>query len=285
MILRNIVMGLAVLGLAVSTAHGSDTKKKVSVAAVRVTWGHGKNEPPEVTVERGLKMAEEAAKKDAKYIALPENFLRSKDPADQVIPGPLTDKVAAIAKKHQVYICAGIVESAKSEFREKWDKFLSAVVVGPEGVLSIHRKVDIVVSHEARAWKRGHSRTDAGSWGGRDFNMHPMGDIKRAAILICRDSSSNWAWSRVLSQDPQILFHPNLRSSIMKYGANLPHMAKKYGLPIVAPDGHPESESLIIDRDGTIIDIETKKERVLYGEVTLADEHPEYMVFEVELNK
>jgi len=258
---------------------------KVTVAAIRVVWGQGIHEPPERTVRRGLLMAEEAAQKGAKYIALPENFLHSNNPADQQIPGRLTDLVVDVASKNNVYICAGMIESQKSSFRESWDRFLSAVVVGPEGVLSVHRKVDIVISPEARAWKEGSPRTDCGAWAGRDFEMHSMGEIERVGIMICRDSSTSWAWGRVLSQDPQMILHPNLRSSIVTYGANLPAMAKRYGVPIVAPCGHPESESFIVDRDGTIVDIETEKERVLMGEVTLADKHPEYTVFEVVQNR
>lgn len=82
-----------------------------------------------------------------------------------------------------------------------------------------------------------------------------------------------------------MIFSPNLRSSIVKYGADLPAMAKRYGVPIVAACGHPESESLIVDRDGTVVDMESEKERVLVGEVTLADEHPEYITYEVINNR
>jgi len=274
------VLAAAMLCFAAAGEVGAE-ETKVKVAAIRVVWGHGRKEPAERTVKRGLEMAEEAAEKGAKYIVLPENFLHSNNPADQVVPGPLTERVVEIAKKHNVYVCAGMIESVKSNIRESWDKYLSAVVVGPEGVLSTHRKVDVVISPKARAWKEGSPRTDCAVWAGRDFRMHSMGELKRVGIMICRDSATSWAWGRVLSQDPQIIFQPNLRSSIMKYGADLPAMAKKYGVAIVAPCGHPESESLIVDRDGRIVDVETEKERALIGEVRLADEHPEYVVFEV----
>jgi predicted amidohydrolase len=257
---------------------------KVKVAAIRVTWGKGKKEPAAETVRRGLELAEEAARMGARYIVLPENFLHSDNKADQVIPGLLTDRVLEIAREYNVYIAAGMVESEKSRSRTRpddWDDYLSAVLVGPEGIIGVHRKVDIVINPMATGWRQGHSKTDMSVWGGDDFKVYQAGEIERIAIMICRDARTNWAWSRVLSQDPKILFSPNLRSSIMKYGANFPAMARKYGLPIIAPDGHPESESLIIDRDGSIIDMETEKERVLMGEVTLADDHPEYVKFEV----
>ncbi len=260
---------------------------KIKVAAIRVLWGHGKKEPIEDTLARGLALTEQAAEQGAKYIALPEHFLHSNDKADQIIPGPLTDRVVEIAKKHSVHIIAGMIESEKSKCpprADEYDDYLSAAVIGPEGVLSVHRKVDVVINPMAREWKRGNPTTDCGVWGGDDFEMHRMGELDRVGIFICRDSRSNWSWTRMLSQDPQIIFHPNLRSSIMKYGANLPEMAKRYGVPICAPDGHPESESLIIDRDGTILEMETETERALIAEVELADEHPEYVTFEVVHN-
>ncbi len=256
----------------------------MTVAAIRVTWGKGKVEPAAETVRRGLELAAQAAQKGARYIVLPENFLHSDNKADQVIPGLLTDQVLEVARKYDVYIAAGMVESEKSRSRTRpddWDDYLSAVLIGPEGVIGVHRKVDIVINPIAAAWRQGHAKTDMDVWGGDDFKMYSAGEIERIGIMICRDARTNWAWSRVLSQDPKILFSPNLRSSIMKYGADFPAMAKKYGLPIVAPDGHPESESIIVDRDGSIIDMETESERVLMGEVTLADDHPGYVEFEV----
>ena len=111
-----------------------------------------------------MAMAEEAAEMGAKYIVLPENFLRSDDPADQQVPGPLVEQVEAIAKKHNVYICVGMVESAMPYWRkDEWDKYLSAILVGPEGYISTHRKVDIVISPMAKAWKESHPKTDGHS--------------------------------------------------------------------------------------------------------------------------
>ena len=251
---------------------------KVKVAAIRVVWDDMKEEPNDV-IARGFKLAEEAAAKGAKYIVLPENFLYSRDPKDQFIPGPLTDRAVELAKKLNVYICSGIMESitAYQEKRnDEFDLFLSAILAGPEGLLSCHRKVDV----EVGVYYEGTNRTDLDCWAGGDFEMHSAGDLKRIGIMICRDTFSNWAWARVLCQDPQIIFHPNLRGSLTQYGPNLPATANKWQVPVVAADGHPDSESMIVDRDGTIVDIETEKERVLIGEVTLADDHPNYVSFE-----
>ena len=271
-----------------SSSKGTETAKNdsvtVSVAAIRVTWGKDNTETAMETVQRGLKMAGEAARMGARYIVLPENFLRSDSKSDQSIPGILTDQVEKIASEYNVYIAAGMVESERSRSRtrpDEWDDYLSVILVGPEGVIGVHRKVDIVINPIAPKWKQGSPKTDMNVWAGDDFKMYKAGGIDRIAMMICRDARTNWAWTRVLSQDPKILFSPNLRSSIMKYGADFPAMARRYGLPIVAADGHPDSESLIIDRNGSIIDIETQKDRILMGDVTLADDHPEYITFEV----
>lgn len=261
---------------------------RVKVAAIRVLWGHNANEPHENVIRRGFALAEEAAAKGARYIVIPENFLDSPDPRQRLIPGPLTDRAVELARKINAYICCGITECAiprQPHRKDRYDLYLSAIVAGPEGLLSVHRKVDNVVDAQAPDYRDEHPKTDCQTWSGGDFEMHAMGELKRVGIMICRDSASSWAWSRVLSQDPQIIFHPNLRSSLTKYGANLPYMAKRYGVPIVAPDGHPESESMIIDRNGTILDVETQTERPLVAEVTLAGAHPNYVKFEVLDNR
>ncbi len=255
---------------------------KVKVAAIRVVWDDVKEDPNDV-IERGFKLAEEAAERGAEYIVLPENFLYSREPKDQFIPGPLTDRAVELAKKLNVYICSGIMESItpfQEKRKDKFDLFLSAILAGPEGLLSCHRKVDITVDVQMPGYYEGFNRTDLDSWAGGDFEMHSAGKLKRIGIMVCRDSFSNWAWSRVMCQDPQIIFHPNLRDSLTRYGPNLPATAKKFEIPVVAADGHKDSESMIVDRDGTIVDIETEKERVLIGEVTLADDHPNYVSFE-----
>jgi predicted amidohydrolase len=253
---------------------------KVKVAAIRVVWEDG--EDPESVLARGFEMAKEAARQEAKYIVLPEYFLNAQDPKDAMIPGPLIERTVELARELDVFFCAGMYERSvpvQEQRKNDFDAWMTAALIGPEGLLSVHRKIDIVYHWTTAHYRTGDSKTDSDCWPGPDFEMHKAGDIARIGVMICRDSFSNWAWSRVLSQDPQIIFHPNFRDSITRYGPDLPAMAKKYELPIVAADGHPKSESMIVDVDGTIVDFEQATERSLVGEVALADEHPHYINF------
>lgn len=282
--LAAVVLSYSIAVAVAAEAEGSARASSVKVAAIRVVWGQTADEPLELRIRRGLALVEKAADQGAKYVLLPENFLQAADPARQAVPGPLTERLADVARRRNIYICAGIVESVRFGARNSWEDYLSAVLVGPKGYIATHRKVDVCVSPQTPVWTAGMPKTDMGVWAGEDFRMHRLGAIERAAVMICRDTNSSWAWSRVITQDPQIVFSPNLRDSIVKYGCDMPAMAKKYGVPIVAASGHPQSESMIIDRDGRIVDFENQVERALVAEVALADTHPGYQAIEVVQN-
>lgn len=258
--------------------------KTLRMGAIRVVWPIDGSEPVDVTIERGFDLVRDAARQGAEYVVLPENFLHSNTPEDQVIPGPLTNRLVDLAKELDIYICSGIIESFKFDFRDYYDTYLSSVLVGPEGVISVHRKVDIVMADYAPYYYEGMPKTDLNVWNGQDFAMHKAGEIDRIGMMICRDMNTNWAWTRVMSQDPQVIFSPNLRDSIMIYGGDFRSMSEKYGVPVVACSGHPDSETVIVDRDGMIVGLETKVERAVVADVTLAKDHPEYKTFDVIQN-
>ncbi|HOJ32651.1 MAG TPA: nitrilase-related carbon-nitrogen hydrolase [Candidatus Hydrogenedentes bacterium] len=256
----------------------------LKVAAVRVVWVQNSEEPDEV-VERGFRLAAEAAAQGAKLIVFPENFLHSRNPADQMIPdGMLVKRTETFAKEHSVYVVAGIIESWKFDWRQTYDTFLSAIVVGPEGYLSKHRKVDVNMVPYDRTWKPGMPKTDMDVWPGDDFAMHKAGPIERMGILICRDSNSSWAWTRVLTQNPQIIVSPNLRDSVVKYGADFGAMAALSGVPMVVACGHPESESFIVNRRGEVVAFLNDREGAIVADVELAPRDPMLVSFDVVHN-
>ncbi|MCL5269906.1 MAG: hypothetical protein M1457_04970, partial [bacterium] len=184
--------------------------RKVKVAAIRVVWGN--KEPGDAVIARGLKLAADAAEAGAQYILLPEDFLHGGAPESAAIPdGAKVRVLVEFAREHGVFVVAGIDEFEKGANRERpdtWEKFITAVFVSPDGVLSKHRKVNINIEHMAPGWKPGRPKTDGDAWPGFDYKMHAIGAIERSGIMICRDSFTNYAWTRVLSQDPQIIFHP-----------------------------------------------------------------------------
>ncbi len=256
----------------------------IRAAAVRVVWNHGQ-EPPAAIVERGFQLAEEAVAQGAELVVFPENFLHSEDPAEQLIPeGALVRRAEAFARKHQVYLCAGIIESWKFDWRDAYDTYLSAILVGPEGYLSKHRKVDVDMVAYDRTWAPGMPKTDMGVWSGEDFAMHKAGPVDRLAVMICRDTDKSWAWTRVLTQNPQIIASPNLRDSVTKYGADFGAMAAKSGVPVVVACGHPASESFIINRRGEVVAFLNEKEGVIVADVELAPEDPSLISIDVVHN-
>jgi len=255
--------------------------KSLRVAAVRVAWNHGA-EPPQAIIERGFGLAKEAVAWGAELVVFPENFLHADDPRDQMIPdGALVKRAEAFAREHGVYLCAGMIESWKFDWRETYDTYLSAIVVGPGGYLSKHRKVDVTLLPYNRAWAPGVPRTDMGTWAGDDFAMHRAGTLERMGVMICRDSNSSWAWTRVLTQNPELIVSPNLRDSVVKYGADFGAMAAKAGVPIVVACGDPQSESFIVNRRGEVVAFINDQEGVVTAEVDLAPRDPALVSFDV----
>lgn len=252
----------------------SPAGESVRAAAVRVVWGF-RDETAEAIVDRGFRLAEDAVRQGAKLIVLPENFLHSSRDEDQLVPdGALVKRTEEFARSHSVYVCSGIIESWKFDWRDTYDTYLSAIVVGPEGYLSKHRKVDVNNAVYDRNWRPGAPKTDLGVWAGEDFAMHVAGPVKRLGIMICRDTDKSWAWSRVLTQNPQIIASPNLRDSVTKYGADFGAMAARYGVPMIVATGHPESESFIVNRRGEVVAFINGREGVIVADVELAPHNP-----------
>ncbi|MDF2998226.1 MAG: amidohydrolase [Xanthobacteraceae bacterium] len=81
-----------------------------------------------------------AAKRDegAEMVVFPERAITGLDElAAQAIPGPATERLAAIAARHGLYIVAGLAE-ADGERR-----YNSAVLIGPEGRVGAYRKIHL----------------------------------------------------------------------------------------------------------------------------------------------
>ena len=82
----------------------------------------------------------EAAKKNADFVVLPETLTfygsgRSYAQCAESVPGPSTRYFGTLAKKHNLYIVAGLLE------REDNLVYNVAVLIGPKGVVGKYRKV------------------------------------------------------------------------------------------------------------------------------------------------
>src|SRR6185436_7780518 len=113
--------------------------RKVRLAAVHFRPEGGKT--PEGNCRLFVPLIEQAAGERADLIVLPETLTyfglgRSFVDCAEKIPGPSTDYFGALAKKHNLYIVAGLVE------RDRHLVYNVAVLIGPDGkVGGKYRKV------------------------------------------------------------------------------------------------------------------------------------------------
>ncbi|WP_445490996.1 nitrilase-related carbon-nitrogen hydrolase [Rhodopseudomonas sp. RCAM05734] len=149
--------------------------RKIQVATVQF-------EPTMFEKERNiadlLALCEQAAQAGARLIVTPEMgttgycwFDRAEvAPYVEPIPGPSTDRFAALAKKYDCYIVVGL-----PEVDDDGIYFNSAVLIGPDGLIGRHRKTHPYIAEPKWA--------AAGDLHNQVFET-PIG---RIAILICMD--------------------------------------------------------------------------------------------------
>jgi len=117
--------------------------------------------------------------------------------AAETIPGPSTEEVAKLAKELEVYVILGMPEQDE---KEPEVRYISAAVIGPEGILGSYRKVNLghlsLLNTESVCFKPG-----------REL---PVFDTKycRIGVQICRDFWLVPECSRILFlKGAQIIFN------------------------------------------------------------------------------
>ncbi|BBO05273.1 MULTISPECIES: nitrilase-related carbon-nitrogen hydrolase [Bradyrhizobium] len=132
----------------------------------------------ERNIARLLELCEQAAAAGAKLIVTPEMgttgycwFNRAEvRPFVEKVPGPTTDRFAALARKYDCYLVVGMPEVDEDDIY-----FNSAVLIGPDGIVGRHRKTHPYISEPKWA--------AAGDLHNQVFDT-PIG---RIALLICMD--------------------------------------------------------------------------------------------------
>lgn len=141
----------------------------------------------EENVKRSLEMLNEAADNGANLIVLPElcntgyifkNRQEVYEVAEIIPEGPTMQQWIKVAKERKVYIVAGINELERNGIR----CYNSAVLIGPEGYIGTHRKLNL--------WRDDMSFFEPGNLGYQVFET-PIG---RIAMLVCYDMwyFENW---------------------------------------------------------------------------------------------
>lgn len=116
---------------------------RIGMAQMTVIGGN-----PTVNMERAIEILDEAVQKGCQLVVLPEGFdlgwaHSSASVLAEQIPGPRSEVLASYARRHKIYLAAGLTE-CKGE-----SLYNTALLISPEGEILIkHRKINILSNVE-----------------------------------------------------------------------------------------------------------------------------------------
>ncbi len=135
-----LIFIIPIMGVYPQSTHSQEPPQSFKLALVQMTVVGG---DPKTNLNHARDMIDEAAENDADVILLPEAMdLGWTDPsalteAQPVEDGQTTLVLAGMAKKHDVYICSGLIEKADDKV------YNSAVIIDPGGnIILTHRKIN-----------------------------------------------------------------------------------------------------------------------------------------------
>ncbi len=152
-----------------------ETPKSRKVRLATVHFGPAAGTSNADKCEQFAPLIAKAAEQKADFIVLPEtltyfNSGRSMADCGETIPGPSTDYFGTLAKQHDLYIVAGLVE------REQHRIFNVAVLIGPDGkVVGKYRKVALP-----------RTEIDAGVEAGDDYPVFET-RFGKVGMMVCYD--------------------------------------------------------------------------------------------------
>ncbi len=111
--------------------------RKVTIASCSVEHYFQQSE-----VEQCLRLVDEAGEQKADIVCLPENcgsdFVK-REPVPESVPGPATERFAALARKHRMYVILPLVEKTDGP-----KHYMSAVLIDRQGqIAGIYRKTHL----------------------------------------------------------------------------------------------------------------------------------------------
>ena len=173
------------------------------VAAVQINTQHDKDH----NLRRTEELIDEAASYGARLVALPEyvSFMGPKDQHASIaedIPGPTTERFAAKARQHDIYLLGGSIHEATSTPGKFYN---TSVLVGPDGaLLAKYRKIhlfDIDITENVSA------NESATILPGDEIVTAEI-DSHRAGLSICYDLRFPELYRQMALAGAQILFVP-----------------------------------------------------------------------------
>jgi predicted amidohydrolase len=147
----------------------------------------------------------------------------------QPIPGALSNRIAALAKKHEIMIAIGVCEKDGDALHD------SAILVSADGeILLKHRKINVLSELMTPPYARGSIE---------DIRVVET-PIGRVGMLICADVFKNEIVAASAAQKPDVLLIPYgwaaETSEWPEHGTELAawvaHTAKRAGCPVVGAD-------------------------------------------------
>lgn len=216
-------LSLRALSAATSATEATLPGRQVKVAAICIGFGGDREEKLKLALEH----LETAGKQHVDIACLPEEFAGMKA---EPIPGPITDAVAALAKKYGMYVICPIREQAGPE------QYNTAVLLDRSGRLAgQYRKVFVF-------WGEGVLPS-------RDGVKVFETDFGRISILTCFDLNFPELWQQADVLGAEIVFWPSAYTG----GSPLNAMATLYHFYVV-----PVGAGNLIDVTGR--DIEKPEE-------------------------
>ena len=139
----------------------------------------------DANMKKAKEMIAKAAGRGADIIVFPELFLPGYACGEndkcfelaEPIPGPSTEALIAEAVKHKIYIAMGLIE-ANQEFHGVIHN--TAVLLGPEGIVHVHRKVQLPEHMNLKELHYGFSPGD-------NFRICTIKQNWKVGLAVCRD--------------------------------------------------------------------------------------------------
>jgi predicted amidohydrolase len=216
--------------------------------------------------DRLLALTEEAARNGARLIVLPEMATtsycwgsRGEIASDvEPIPGPTTDRFAALAARHDCYVVVGLPEVAPAT----GIFYNSAALVGPDGVVGVYRKVHSYLAEPK--WAKD------GDLGFPVFET-PLG---RIAIVICMDACFPESTRIPALRGADVICFPTNWLGGKCPSATWIARAFESGVYLVAANRYGlertvqfSGGSCVVDPDGTVLASRDTGDGIVYAEI------------------
>lgn len=256
-----LVPGLVTLSLAQEIATDR-SKKMVRIAVCQTFCIDSDREGNFRRIEYALESAE---KQGAQLACFPETAVlgwvngEAHELADP-IPGPTSERIAELARKHKLMICIGLAEKAGDELYD------SVILVGTDGkIFAKHRKINTLAELLDPPYARGTA----------DEIRVVKTPIGRVGMLICADTFKDELVQAAGEQSPDLLLVPygwaadksEWPEHAKQLAAWVSATAKRAGCPVVGTDlvGRITSgpwtgktyggQSVVADREGKVLTI------------------------------